>query len=70
MEVVYINPTTESTWPMLDRTAFLIEHACVPKYIPSYPAEIAQLLAGLDAYLLQCSQQESIVNKECQSGPP
>ena len=39
----------EPTYPALDRAAFLIEHACVPRAYPTYCAEAAQLLAMLEA---------------------
>ncbi len=40
----------ESTYPALDRAAFLIERTCVPRYYPpTYCAEAAQLLAMLEA---------------------
>lgn len=46
----------EPTYPALDRTAFLIERTCVPRYYPPrYCAEAAQLLAMLEA-----AQQKSI----------
>ena len=40
-------------WPAPDRAAFLIEHASVPKYVPHYCAEAAQLISMLAAYLQQ-----------------
>ena len=43
----------ELNWPALDRTAFLIDHASVPKYIPHYCAEAAQLISMLAASLQQ-----------------
>lgn len=45
------------TYPVLNRAEFLIERACVPKYVPSYPAEIAQILAAIE--LRQSQQQPS-----------
>lgn len=39
----------EPTYPALDRAAFLIEHACVPRAYPTFCAETAQLLAMLEA---------------------
>ena len=47
----------EPTYPALDRAAFLIEHACVPRAYPIYCAEAAQLLAMLDAAQRQSSTQ-------------
>lgn len=41
----------EFGWPVLDRTAYLIEHACVPRAVPSYCAEEAQFFAALAACL-------------------
>ena len=43
----------KTNWPALDRTALLIEHASVPKYVPRYCAEAAQLMAMLAASLGQ-----------------
>ena len=40
-------------WPALGRTAFLIDHASAPKYIPHYCAEAAQLISMLAASLQQ-----------------
>lgn len=34
-------------WPVLNRTAYLIEHLCVPRYAPPYCAEAGQLFAAL-----------------------
>lgn len=34
-------------WPVLNRTAYLIEHLCVPRYAPPYCAEAGQLFAVL-----------------------
>ena len=45
--------TPKTNWPALDRAAFLIEHASVPKYVPRYCAEAAQLMAMLAASLGQ-----------------
>lgn len=43
----------EPNWPVLDRTAYLIEHACVPKSVPTYCAEEGQLFAMLAKAALQ-----------------
>lgn len=43
----------ESSWLTLDRAAFLIKHASVPKYVPHYCAETAQLISMLAASLQQ-----------------
>lgn len=52
-------PREKTNWPTLDRAAFLIEHACVPRAYPSYCAEAAQLLAALEERLRQGSPQET-----------
>ena len=44
-EMISIDPA----YPALDRTAFLVERACVPRFYPSFCAETAQLLAMLEA---------------------
>ena len=44
-EMIPIDPA----YPALDRTAFLVERACVPRFYPSFCAETAQLLAMLEA---------------------
>ena len=49
-DVISIDPT----YPALDRAAFLIERACVPRFYPSYCAETAQLFAMMEA-----AQQEN-----------
>ena len=41
----------KTNWPVLDRAAFLIDHASVPRYVPHYCAETAQLLSMLAASL-------------------
>ena len=43
----------KTNWPVLDRAAFLIEHASVPKYVPHYCAEAAQLMSMLAESLKQ-----------------
>ena len=48
-EEVYHITAHEPTYPPLDRTAFLIDRACVPRYVPRYCAEEAQLFAALAA---------------------
>ena len=48
----------EHTYPALDRTAFLIEHACVPRAYPTFCAETAQLLAMMEAAQRQNTPQE------------
>lgn len=48
----------EPTYPALNRAAFLIERACVPRYYPSYCAEAAQLLALLEAARQKNTPQE------------
>lgn len=49
----------EPTYPALDRAAFLIERACVPRYYPpTFCAETAQLLAMLEAAQQKSSPQE------------
>lgn len=48
----------EPTYPALDRAAFLIERACVPRYYPTFCAETAQLLAMLEAAGQKSSPQE------------
>lgn len=45
----FIGIQHEPTYPALDRAAFLIEHACVPRAYPTFCAETAQLLAMLEA---------------------
>lgn len=45
----FIGIQHESTYPALDRAAFLIEHACVPRAYPTFCAETAQLLAMMEA---------------------
>lgn len=46
-------------WPVLSRTAFLIDRACVPKSYPTFCAESAQLLAALAERMRQGSPQEN-----------
>lgn len=48
----------EPTYPALDRAAFLMERACVPRYYPSYCAETAQLLALMEAARKKSNPQE------------
>lgn len=36
----------EPDWPILDRTAYLIEHTCVPRAAPFYCAEAGQFFCG------------------------
>ena len=43
----------DPNWPALNRAAFLIEHASVPRHVPIYCAEAGQLFAMLTAYLQQ-----------------
>ena len=43
----------KTNWPVLDRAAFLIEHASVPRYVPHYCVEAAQLMSMLAEYLQQ-----------------
>ena len=52
-------PREETNWPTLDRAAFLIERACVPRYYPAYCAEAAQLLALLEAAQQRRNPQEN-----------
>ena len=47
-----------STYPELNRAAFLIERACVPRYYPGYCAETVQILAGLAARLREHSRAD------------
>ena len=57
--MLFIRIQYESTYPALDRTAFLIERTCVPRYYPpTYCAEAAQLLAMLEAAQRQNAPQE------------
>ena len=57
--MLFIRIQYESTYPALDRTAFLIERACVPRYYPpAYCAEAAQLLSMLEAARQKSSPQE------------
>ena len=50
----------EPVYPALDRTAFLIERTCVPRYYPpTFCAETAQLLAMLEEAGQKSSQQEN-----------
>ena len=50
----------EPAYPALDRAAFLIERACVPRYYPpTFCAETAQLLAMLEAAQQKSSPQEN-----------
>ena len=42
-------------WPVLDRVAFFIDHAGVPRYVPHYCVEAAQLMSMLAASLQQNS---------------
>lgn len=49
-------------YPALNRTMFLIERTCIPRYYPpTYCAEAAQLLAMLEA-ARQYGEQESSVH--------
>jgi len=43
----------EQTYPVLDRTAFLIEHASVPRHYPVFCAEMGQLLAAMEVVVRQ-----------------
>ena len=43
----------KSNWPALDRAAFLIDHAGVPRHVPYYCAESAQLVSMLAAFQQQ-----------------
>ena len=57
--MLFIRIQYESTYPALDRTAFLIERTCVPRYYPpAYCAEAAQLLSMLEAAPQRSSPQE------------
>ena len=58
LEVYHIT-THEPAYPPLDRTAFLIEHACVPGFYPPYCAEAAQILAAMDACLQKGGQAKN-----------
>ena len=54
-EMISIDPA----YPALDRAAFLIERACVPRYYPpTFCAETAQLLAMLETDGQKSSPQE------------
>lgn len=53
-EMISIDPA----YPALDRTAFLVERACVPRFYPSFCAETAQLLAMLEAAQQKSTPQE------------
>ena len=64
-EEVYHITTHEPTYPPLDRTAFLIEHACVPGFYPPYCAETAQILAAMDACLQKSSQAKNGEQPNC-----
>ncbi len=46
-EEVNLIEVHEPNYPALNRTAYLIEHACVPRYVPTYCAEEGQLFAAL-----------------------
>lgn len=54
-----MNLAPKPQWPELNRAAFLIERAIVPRYYPTYCAEIGQLLAGIEARLQENSRAES-----------
>lgn len=54
----FIGIQDEPTYPALDRAAFLIEHACVPRAYPTFCAETVQLLAMLEAAQRQNTPQE------------
>ena len=43
----------KTNWPALERAVFLIDHAGVPRYIPYYCAEAAQLASMLAMYMHQ-----------------
>lgn len=64
-EAIYIlknvTKSCKPTYPALDRAAFLIERACVPRFYPFYCAETAQLFAMMEAALHQ--QQTNEVNQ-------
>lgn len=49
----------DHNWPVLNRAAFLIKHACVPKSYPTFCAETAQILAALAERMRQGSPQEN-----------
>lgn len=53
-EMISIDPA----YPALDRTAFLVERACVPRFYTSFCAETAQLLAMLEAAQQKSTPQE------------
>ena len=46
----------KSNWSALDRAAFLIERASVPRYVPRYCAEAAQLMSMMAESLQQQNQ--------------
>ena len=48
-EAIFTSFTPDTTYAALDRAAFLIERACVPRAYPTFCAETAQLLAMLEA---------------------
>ncbi len=52
-----LNIRSASKYPMLDRSAFLIEHASVPAAVPSAQTGAIQLMAALADALRQCHQQ-------------
>lgn len=56
--------TPKTNWPALDRTAFLIDHASVPRFVPHYCAEAAQLMSMLAESLKQESVGGSNGGKE------
>lgn len=58
----HIDPTHEPAYPVLDRAAFLIERACVPRYYPTFCAETAQLLALLEEAQQKGTPQEHSLN--------
>lgn len=48
-----INSEKDTTYPILDRAAFLIERASVPRHYPVFCAEVCQLLAAMEAVIRQ-----------------
>lgn len=48
----------EDTYPELNRAAFLIEHACVPRYVPPICAETAEILALMAEVAARQNPQE------------
>jgi len=67
---IIIDHKHEPEYPALNRAAFLIERASVPRYHPSpYCAEMGQLLAGIAARLQENQPNSQSEGQDGQNHP-